>query len=108
MTNNQPYTPSLAEARGRYAANRFLEARTYKQAEAEFDGMIGAVRAEERQITEEMVERAAQALARWDGSEWSEVAIFLPEPGQITKSAYRKGARVALEAALTEKGADRG
>lgn len=42
---------------------------------------------------EQMIEEAAKALAHRDGSKWSEVAVQHPEPGQITRDAYRKGAR---------------
>lgn len=38
MTDQHPYTPSLAEARGHYAASRVLSPLpSYRRAEAEFD-----------------------------------------------------------------------
>lgn len=47
-------------------------------------------------ISPEMVEAGAKALAEWDGQDWD-----APEwAGEIPRDAFRRGARVVLEAAL--------
>lgn len=48
MTDEKPYTPSLAEVRERYAqgASAFKPARSYVGAHAEFNRLIAQVRAE--------------------------------------------------------------
>jgi len=52
-------------------------------------------------VTDAMVERAAQALADWDGaSGWGTVSWN----GDISQRAYVRGARVALIAALGGEG----
>lgn len=52
------------------------------------------------QITEQMVEDGARALAEWDGADWdAEVWDW-----SIPREAYRHGARRCLEAALGKGG----
>ena len=50
----------------------------------------------EPQISEDMVERGALALAKWEGAEW-DAEVW---DGQVPREAYRQGAQRCLEAAL--------
>lgn len=57
----EPYTPSVAEARAEYVTNRALRVPTTVSPAEEFDRMIEAVRAEEREKAARLAESSLDA-----------------------------------------------